>query len=117
MREAVEQTHDYELAYYCYDFPDESYWLKPLLGGENYLGYTGPLLGKIESATTLRHFSQVQKYAHAIHRQLLEVEMPLIPLWQLDPLIAVRKGRVEMPPIDPQALFTRVEEWHVRGGR
>jgi ABC-type oligopeptide transport system substrate-binding subunit len=115
LREAVEQTHDYELAYYCYDFPDESYWLKPLLGGDNYLGYTGPLQGKIESAATLRHFSQVQEYAHAIHRQLLEGEMPLIPLWQLDPLIAVRKGRVEMPPIDPQALFTRVEEWHVRG--
>ena len=115
LRDAVEQTHAYDLAYYSYDFPDESYWLKPLLGGENYLGYTGPLQGNIERASTLRHFSQVQEYTHAIHRQLLEAEMPLIPLWQLDPLIAVRKGRVEMPAIDPQALFTRVEEWRVRG--
>jgi ABC-type transport system substrate-binding protein len=115
MREAVERTHDYELAYYCYDFPDESYWLKPLLGGENYLGYTGPLQGRIEKAATLRNFRQVQEYARAMHQQLLEVEMPLIPLWQLDPLIALRKGRVEMPPIDPQTLFTRVEEWHLRG--
>ena len=86
-----------------------------MFGPDNYLGYTGPLLGKIESATTLRHFSQVKEYAHAIHQQLLESEMPLIPLWQLDPLIAVRKGRVQMPTIDPQALFTRVEEWRVRG--
>jgi len=123
LRVAVEQTHAYELAYYSYDYPDESYWLKPLLGGENYLGYTGPLQGKIESASTLRHFSQVKEYAHAIHQQFLASEMPLIPLWQLDPLIAVRKGRVEMsatgltPVIDPQALFTRVEEWRVRGGR
>ena len=120
LREAVEQTFDYDLAYYSYDFPDESYWLQPLFGpngrggGDNYLGYNGPLVGKIHSATTLRHFSQVREYAHAIHRQL-ESEMPLIPLWQLDPLMAVRAGRVEMPTIDPQALFTRVEEWRVRG--
>lgn len=119
LREEVEATHSYDLAYYHHDFADGSYWLYPLLGptgrngAENYLGYTGGLVSRVQAATTLRHFSQVREYARAIHRQLLESEMPLIPLWQLDPLHAYRRGDLEIPPVDPQMLFTRVEEWRV----
>jgi ABC-type oligopeptide transport system substrate-binding subunit len=123
LREDVEQTHSYDLAYYSYDFPDESYWLEPLLGAsgpggrENYLGYNGSLVGKIQSAATLRHFTQVREYAHAIHRQMLASEMPFIPLWQLDPISAFRKGRVQRPALDPNRPFTEVQRWRVGQGQ
>src|SRR5262249_46793106 len=32
LRQDVERTQSYDLAYYHYDFPDETYWLGPLLG-------------------------------------------------------------------------------------
>ncbi len=119
LRVDVEQTHSYDLAYYAYDFPDESFWLMPLLGpsgpggAENYLAYNGPLVSKIQSATTLRHFSQVREFAQIIHRQLLESEMPIIPLWQLDPLYAYRKGRLKLPPLEPQRVFAQSERWRL----
>ena len=31
LRDAVERDHNYSLAYYHYDFPDDVYWLGPLL--------------------------------------------------------------------------------------
>jgi ABC-type oligopeptide transport system substrate-binding subunit len=115
----VEQTHSYDLAYYWYDFPDESLWLMPLLGpsgpggSENYLGYTGKLATAIQSASAMRHFERVREFAHAIHRQMLDSEMPIIPLWQLDPLYAYRKGRLKLPPLDPLRVFAQSEAWRV----
>src|SRR5208282_4949578 len=29
LRKDVEETHNYDLAYYHYDFPDDTYWLLP----------------------------------------------------------------------------------------
>jgi ABC-type transport system substrate-binding protein len=119
LREDIEQTHSYELAYYWYDFPDESFWLFPLLGpsgpagSENYLGYNGALVSTIQLAMTLRHFGEVRKIAHAIHSQLLDREMPFVPLWQLDPLYAYRKGRLTAPPLDPNRVFAQAESWRV----
>src|SRR5207248_1700286 len=47
LKRDVEITHDYELAFYSFDYPSEAYWLRPLFdprctesGGSNYLGYT-----------------------------------------------------------------------------
>lgn len=121
LRKAVEETHNYDLAYYHYDYEDETFWLYPLLGpfgrghAENYLGYTGSLVDKVQRAMTLRHFDQVREYAQAIHRQFLESDMPLIPLWQLDGLHAYRQGMVEVTGvIDPLLVFTEIEEWRVR---
>jgi ABC-type transport system substrate-binding protein len=109
LREDVEVTHSYDLAYYRYDFPDESFWLAPLLGGdENYLGYNGPLRGKVQAAMALRYFTPVRQYAHAIHRQALDSEMPLVPLWQLDPLYAYRGG-LKVAGIDPYRVFAAEE--------
>jgi ABC-type oligopeptide transport system substrate-binding subunit/tetratricopeptide (TPR) repeat protein len=119
LRADVEETHSYELAYYWYDFPDESLWLKPLLGpngpggSENYLGYSGKLVSVIETATGMRYFKEVRDFAHAIHRQVLDSEMPIIPLWQLDPLYAYRKGRLKLPPLDPLRVFAQSELWRV----
>jgi ABC-type oligopeptide transport system substrate-binding subunit len=121
LRRDIQRT-DFQLAYCHYDFPDETFWLKPLLGtssragGGNLFGYTGGLVGKIEASTGLRHFTQVRKYAHVIHRDFLEREMPFIPLWQLDPLLAYRSDgdcKVEVVPFDPQLVFTDVEQWRV----
>jgi ABC-type transport system substrate-binding protein/tetratricopeptide (TPR) repeat protein len=122
LREDVEERHDYQLAYYSYEYPSESYWLMPLLGpsgkdGElSYLGYNGALVGRITAATSLRNFAQVREFAHAIHRQMLESEMPLIPLWQLDPLFAYRSGRLTTPPVDPNRLFAQGERWRIGAG-
>jgi ABC-type oligopeptide transport system substrate-binding subunit len=122
LRVDVEETHSYDLAYYSYDFPDESLWLKPLLGpsgpagSENYLGYSGKLVTMIESATAMRHFKDVREFTHAIHRQMLDSEMPIIPLWQLDPLYAYRKGRLTLPPVDPLRVFAQSERWRVHAG-
>jgi ABC-type oligopeptide transport system substrate-binding subunit len=124
LRAEVEGTHgyDYDLAYYWYDFPDESLWLKPLLGAngpggsENYLGYSGKLISVIETATGMRHFKEVRDFAHAIHRQVLDSEMPIIPLWQLDPLYAYKKGRLRLPPLDPLRVFVQSELWRVNAG-
>jgi ABC-type transport system substrate-binding protein/tetratricopeptide (TPR) repeat protein len=122
LRMDVEETHSYDLAYYSYEFHDESFWLMPLLGpsgpggSENYLGYNGPLVSRIQSAAALRHFSQVRDFAHAIHSQMLVSEMPIIPLWQLDPLCAYRKGRLKLPPLDPNRVFAQSELWRVDAG-
>lgn len=123
LRTDVEETHNYDLAYYHHDFIDETLWLMPLLGpsgrkgGEGSLRYAGSLIGKIKSADLKRDFAQVRQDAHVIHREFLEQDMPLIPLWQLDALYGYRREKVEMPPVDAQLMFTRVEEWRVLGGR
>jgi len=119
LRKEVEEVRDYDLAYYHYDFPDESFWLYPLLGSfgrggaENYLGYTGSLVNRVQRTTSLRSFEQVREQAHMIHRQFLVSDMPFVPLWQIDPIYAIRTGALELPPIDPLLVFTRVEEWRV----
>jgi ABC-type oligopeptide transport system substrate-binding subunit len=119
LRKDVEETQDYDLAYYHHDFADETFWLLPLLGPqgrqgkENYLGYSGPLLDKIYSGMNLRDFPKVREYAQAIHRDFVTSEMPFIPLWQLDPLFAYRAGDLELPPVDAQLLFTDIELWRV----
>jgi ABC-type oligopeptide transport system substrate-binding subunit len=126
LRDAVEKTRDYHLAYYYYDFPDEACWLMPLLGpqgrmlgssdrggAENYMGYTGSLVGLVQTATGRRQFTQVREYTHAIHRDFLEKEMPFIPLWQLDPLCAYRQSSLEPGAFDPHLVFTDVERWKV----
>ena len=85
-------------------------------GGANYLGYNGSLVGQITSAMSLRHFSKVCKFAHAIHQEMLNIEMPLIPLWQLDPLLAYRTGRLTTPPLDPTRIFAQAEKWRIGAG-
>src|SRR5262249_29447582 len=66
LRHDVEETHEYDLAYYCYDYPSEAYWLWPLLdpsvaatdpGGRNFLGYDDETLpGLFQRAMAHREF-------------------------------------------------------------
>jgi ABC-type transport system substrate-binding protein len=128
LRHAVEDVYDYDLAYYHYDFPDDVFWLGPLLAprggpaGENYLGYPAPgekdgLLTLMMDACRRRDFPQVQGYTHALHGRFLKEDMPFIPLWQLDPLAAV-STQVGLPsydpPFDPVLVFTDVELWKIK---
>jgi ABC-type oligopeptide transport system substrate-binding subunit len=118
LRDEVEVSNSYDLAYYHYDFPDETYWLKPLLGSpgpgrENYLGAQGgPALNLLQEAMGRRHFADVRKQTWLAHEQLLQ-EMPLVPLWQLDPLAALSE-EVEAVPFDPLLVFTDVDRWSVQ---
>jgi ABC-type oligopeptide transport system substrate-binding subunit len=127
LRKAVEDRN-YQLAYWHYDFPDETYWLAPLLGqdGDNLMQYHGSQLEKlIRDAAARREFDKVREQVREMNR-LLDGEMPLIPLWQLDPLSAYREDlkptsydrgamgprkEVEKVPFDPLLVFTDVENW------
>jgi ABC-type transport system substrate-binding protein len=127
LHQDVEVAHDYDLAYYWWDFSDESYWLWPLFDpratdGRNFLGYTGeeavdPSLESLfRKVMSHRNFATVQDLTHQIHRQVFE-SMPLIPLWQLDTLMATGNGLAFQEPsepprkIDPLLIFTDVERW------
>jgi peptide/nickel transport system substrate-binding protein len=128
LRRDVETTYSYDLAYYHYDFPDDVYWLGPLLdprggpGDQNYMGYSGggpgDLIPLMREISRRRDFPEVQKYAYILHDNFLKEEMPFIPLWQLDALSAISK-RVEIPqadlPFDPVRVFTDVERWRLKG--
>lgn len=119
LHEDVETSQKYELAYWWYDFPDETFWLMPLLGpggknDDNYLAYKGRLVGKVQESTNLRHFADVRKQAHAIHQLHLEGEMPFIPLWQLTPLYAYQKGKIDVVPFEAYRMFAQIERWQVK---
>ncbi|HEV3202745.1 MAG TPA: ABC transporter substrate-binding protein, partial [Gemmataceae bacterium] len=120
LHDDVEVNHDYELAYYSYDYPNEQYWLWPLFnphkqalerGGRNYLGYQndGELARDFQLAMIHRNFTDVQTLTQKIHVQLHD-KMPFIPLWQLDTHIAVHKDLVPAY-LDPLLIFTHVEKW------
>lgn len=117
LRDEVEGAHTYELAYYHYDYPDETFWLGPLLGpralpqGGNYLGYQGEAGLRVQNALAFRDFSELQKEARKTDEKL-RAEMPLIPLWQLDPLIALR-SHVKTVPFDPWRVFTDIDHWQL----
>ena len=120
LREDVEGTQNYDLAYYHYDFPDESYWLAPLLGpppggdgSKKMFRFTNADLAKLLAGTeSYRDFDMVRKYQWLIHKLLLK-EMPFIPLWQLDPLLAYRRD-VQPAALDLQLVFRDIEEWRLR---
>lgn len=120
LREDVEQTKNYDLAYYHYDFPDESYWLAPLFGpppgredDTNIFKYhNGDLTKLLEGTKTFRDFAKVREHQQLIH-VLLNREMPFIPLWQLDPLLAYR-NEVKPAALDPLLVFGNIEEWRLQ---
>jgi peptide/nickel transport system substrate-binding protein len=120
LHDEVEVGHDFELAYYHYDYPTEAYWLWPLFnpnakaldrGGKNFLGYQND--GQLESlfirSMAYRDFQEVQRLTQEIHAYLHQ-KMPLIPLWQLDTHLAIHD---DLKPVrlDPLLVFTDVEQW------
>jgi len=121
LRRDVEQTHDYDLAYYAYDYPSEAYWLWPLFdprgvasGRSNYLGYTGDSeLAKLFSEVQCyRDCAEVRSRTRSIHAHM-QSKMPLVPLWQLDTLIATDTD-LQTVSYDPLLVFTDVDQWTLR---
>jgi ABC-type transport system substrate-binding protein len=111
---------NFDLAYYYYDFPDETYWLAPLFGpppgsaddSMNIFKYrTDDLSNLLSRMRIYRDFSKVREYQWEIHN-LLNREMPFIPLWQLDPLLAYRR-EVQPAAFDPLLVFNNIEEWRL----
>jgi ABC-type oligopeptide transport system substrate-binding subunit len=126
LHDDVEVTHDYELAYYHFDYPTEAYWLWPLFNtqeealgpwGSNYLGYKndGILESLFQQAMNHRDFATLKEVTHRIHETVAD-RMPFIPLWQLDTHIAVHN---DLKPVnlDPLLVFTHVEEWKKKSTR
>jgi len=119
LREEVQRSHKYELAYYHYDHTSDAYWVAPLFdtdprarddNGSNYLGYIdGGLQSELLQAMNRRDFGEVQRTMRLVHR-MLEQQMPLIPLWQLDTFLAYRKG-LNPTSMDPLLIFNDVENW------
>lgn len=120
LREDVEQTKNYDLAYYHYDFPDQSYWLAPLFGpppsGEDinniFKFQTQGLSSLLEGTKSYRDFATFRQHQWLLH-DLLNREMPFVPLWQLDPLLAYRR-EVKPASLDPLLPFSNIEEWRLR---
>ncbi len=114
LKEDVEVLQSFDLAYTWYDFPAETFSLWPLLGpgkdGSNVFGFTHPEVETIlQDLRGHCHFEDVQRCAQQLHEILIR-EMPMVPLWQLDPLLAwhraVKPGRV-----DPLLVFPDIDQW------
>jgi ABC-type transport system substrate-binding protein len=119
LRQDVERTQSYDLAYYHYDFPDETYWLRPLLsppregGDSNLFKFAHEKIQEaLQDATHYRDFAKVREYQWIVQKLLTE-QMPFIPLWQLDPLLAYSRA-VKPASLDPLLVFTNIEEWRLK---
>jgi peptide/nickel transport system substrate-binding protein len=107
----------YELAYWHYDYPDDTFWPEPLLGPAGPVG-KGNLFRYQSDAvrTELRRLrerrdpEQVRDAARRIH-VLFAADLPFVPLWQLDPLVAVGPRLRKVPPFEPHTLFGEIERW------
>lgn len=114
----VEIAHDYQMAYYSHDYPNEAYWLWPLFQydgvHENFLGYKNDdvLEGLLRKLMGHRNPAQVQQFARQIHQRCFE-KVPFVPLWQLDTHVAIRNNLVLPNPngIDPLAIFRDADKW------
>jgi ABC-type transport system substrate-binding protein len=115
----VQESHDFDLAYYHWDYPSEAYWLWPLFdpraterGGLNFLGYTNDsaLEQLFRKTMARRDFARVQDFTYQVHRHLYDM-MPLIPLWQLDSFVAVHDSLKTSGDFDPAHIFSGVEKW------
>jgi ABC-type transport system substrate-binding protein len=141
LRQRVEVEHDYELAYYTFDYRDDQFWLGGLLDpsavgshGRNYLGYLGDGSGTRDEDMRLRQTleeirmhrdfrGKLKEKTWDLHQQF-NARMPFIPLWQLDRHVVVHKSlelyldnpMVKMSPnqIDPAIMFAGVETWQIK---
>jgi peptide/nickel transport system substrate-binding protein len=114
LREAVEKSRNYDLAYYHFDFASDSYWLKPLFDQPvNWFNYPTDsqlerLFGQVLSH---RDFNEIEGEARSIHGHFV-LQMPFIPLWQLDTVVAFHNS-VKPGSIDPLHPFAGIETWRM----
>src|SRR5262249_22575383 len=124
LRERVEVSHAYDLAYYHYDFPSEAYWLWPLLHPKGSYFVTRPgekdiedgfLTSRFRLAMARRDPAGLRELTHDIHNHI-NSKMHLIPLWQLGAYYAIRDG-IDTPSIDPLRVLADVGEWRPNRAR
>jgi ABC-type transport system substrate-binding protein len=114
MHEEVENTNDFELAYYYYDFPDDLYSLWPLLNPKSFLGYYPSFQSDLQNVFTHRDPASIREAMRRLD-DIVHDEMPLIPLWQLDTHVAVHNDlKIERPEaLDPAQIFADVTRWRL----
>jgi peptide/nickel transport system substrate-binding protein len=120
LRQQVEGSHDYDLAYYHYDFPSEAYWLWPLFDnpregeprGSNYLGYVDSgLQSKCGEIMAHCDFQAVQKSTRELSDMVCD-KLPIIPLWQLARHVAFTSD-LKTVRFDPLLIFGDVDQWRL----
>jgi peptide/nickel transport system substrate-binding protein len=116
----VENTHDYDLAYYHYDYPSDAYWLWPLFDPDavgprasNFLGYVndGDLQQQFGKIREHRDPKLVQDATKTLHSLFFD-KMPFVPLWQLDTHVAMTHA-LKPTSFDPLVVFTDVDQWRL----
>jgi len=138
LRRHVEVEHDFDLAYYSFDYRNDLFNLGGLLDpaaakthGRNYMGYLANGAGADPSDRRLEQLlnelrihrdfrGDLRGRYHELHRLFVD-RMPFIPLWQLDRHMVVHRkvgiqfdGRdgEDLPTLlDPVTIFTQVQEW------
>lgn len=113
-------SHNFDLAWWRYDFDDATFWLGPLLdpaetppGGDNLLGYQpdAPMSGLLQDLKQHKRFLNIRQTTHAIHDRVNQLAI-VIPLWQLDVYVALA-DTVLHAELDPISLFGRIEDWRL----
>lgn len=124
LRKAVEQDHDFDLAYYPFDYTSDLFWLGGLLdpeardrNGRNFLGYEpdATVTQLLRQIRNKRDFTEVKKATHLLHAAMVE-QMPFVPLWHLDTHLILSKKLQTVPTpsqIDPLTVFGQIEEWRL----
>src|SRR5262249_33660669 len=112
---------NFELVYTHYDFPNDTFSLRPLFdktqaavdaGGSNYLGYNydTDLQKLLNDTLQHRNFNTLSEIQHNIHAHFVET-MPFIPLWQLHEHVALAP-ELFAPDFQADAVFADITEWH-----
>lgn len=113
LRRDIERNRDYEIAYYHYDYPDNTFWLWPLLTSMepgNYFNYQNKDIDlEFSEMSSRRDFAFIRDATRRNHVRLT-LDMPVIPLWQLDPQIALSEA-LTTPILDPGTLFSQIDQW------
>lgn len=117
----VTVRHNFDLAYWRHDFPDETYWLWPLFdpsdtgpGGANFMGVVPDqdLRDLFKDIAIHKRFSLIQQRMHQLHRHIAQ-QAWIIPLWQLDTYVAISDS-LENVQLDPIYLFDEVDRWELK---
>lgn len=111
----------FDLAYAHYDFPSEMLSLWPLFDpqsvsplGQNFMGdcRDTALIGAFRSMQNKRDLGFVMRRTHEAYTEMWR-KMSFVPLWQLDPHIAVHRS-LQFTRLHPTGVFEDVEQWKLR---
>jgi ABC-type transport system substrate-binding protein/outer membrane biosynthesis protein TonB len=109
---------DFDIAFWYYDFDNETLSLRPLLDpeglgarGRNYMGFErdNQLQGFLRELLSHREFAATQRTMQAIHDAVMD-RMVFVPLWQIDRHVAVHRS-LQFRRLHPLQVFDEVEQW------